>query len=1011
MGGKTSAMLRYTTSTSVLTAISFGTDPNNLNNSVTELSASIDHQVSINGLNPNTKYYYAIKTGETLIDGGLLNYFITAPDDNTEKEINILATGDCGTGYAEQKQALNAYMNFMGSKHTDVWMLAGDNAYDNGLETEYQSKFFNIYRDSLLKNVYLYPAPGNHDYANNSTRQNDHNIPYYSIFNLPTSGELGGVASGTEAYYSYNYGNVHFISLDSYGKEANSYRLYDTLNPQVVWLKSDLAANTKLWTIVYFHHPPYTMGSHNSDTETELINMRQRLILILERYKVDLLICGHSHSYERSYLLKGHYGLETTFNLASHALSSSSAKYDASSNSCPYVKNTPGKDFGTVYLVSGSAGKVGATQAAFPHNAMYFSNSSVTGVTAISIKGNRLDAKFISATGAVLDKFTMMKNVGRKLEYVLNTGESKTLNATWTGSYNWSPGGQTTSSLSVAPQTSTTYYVSDNENCLRDTFQLTVKIAASISISSSPSSICAGNSFALNFTKTGIFNSGNAYIAELSDVNGSFSSPVVIGSLSDTASGSISCLIPANTTAGNSYKIRIVSSSPQAISNLSSAITINQYLNSAVTISAAPNGSVNANTSVTFIATGTGGGASPAFQWMKNGQNVGTNSSTYSNNSWVNGDIIQCEMTSNAPCVNGSPASSNSIVMSVVVAPSVNYLVTDITQNKVFYYDSAFAFISSGSLSTTALNGTTNVSDVAVSGAYVYILDQVNKRIYRSSNAGAVTVQSRTLLSNSGSSLGIPTGIAIRSDSLYILDKKNKAIFRYSLSAAFNGSGNINALAKISLNTKNAAGESLAADGTYIYVLDNGTKKYIYRYPKAGGTAVLSKTLLTSEGLTPVYLSGMYISDNSIKIIDNNPDRVYSFTISSIFWGTGSIRANAYATLSSMNANATGLARINTNSILRISDAKRESQEEEFVVFPNPSDGRINIRLYSNDESEGALIVTDLSGRQITHRVFSSNKKGINEYEIDLSFLPKGIYVIIYEEENQIKFSRRIVLY
>lgn len=1013
-GGASSAIIRYLTSSSVLTSLHYGTDPNNLINSVTELAATSDHQINLTGLESNTKYFYAIKAGATLIEGGTLNYLITAPSESTEKELNILATGDCGTGYAEQRQALNAYMNYMGSKHTDVWMLVGDNAYDNGLETEYQSKFFDVYRDSLLKNVYLYPAPGNHDYANNATRQNDHNIPYYSIFNLPTNAELGGVASGTEAYYSYNYGNAHFISLDSYGKESNTYRLYDTLNPQVVWLKADLAANTKPWTIVYFHHPPYTMGSHNSDTETELINMRQNLIRILERYKVDLLICGHSHSYERSYLLKGHYGLETTFNMATHGVSSSSAKYDGSGNSCPYVKNSPGKDFGTVYVVSGSAGKIGATQAAFPHNAMYYSNSSIAGVTAISIKGNRLDAKFISASGTILDKFTMMKNVGNKITAQQNAGETKTLSASWNGTYNWNQGGLTTQSITVTPQTSSTYYVSDNENCLRDTFEITVSSPLTISVASSPALLCAGNSFSQDYTKTGTYGAGNIFTAQLSDASGSFANPLAIGSFASTESGTISCTIPSNTPSGSGYKIRIVSSNPQAISNASSTININQYANAGLSISPSTAGSIYANTNVTFTASPIGGGSAPSFQWKKNGQNVGTNSITYSNNVWADGDIIQCQMTSNAPCVNGSPTASNSIVLSVNAAPAINYLITDIIQNKVFYYDSSFTFISSGSLSTTILNGTTNVSDVSVSGSYVYLLDQVNKRIYRSSSAGVVAVQSKTLLTNSGSALGTPTGLAIRTDSLYVLDKKNKAIYRYSLSAAFSGTGNLNALSKISLNTKNSAGESLVADGTYLYVLDNGTKKYIYRYPKAGGTAVLSKVMYNSNGTALGSLTAFVIHNGWVRIADNTLDRVFSFSLLSFFSGAGTQNANKSESLHISNTNTTGIAITNTSGLLRVSDDEQLTSQSEGVislnVFPNPSNGNFHVKIFGKLDFGGIIRILDMTGRILLEKNMDPSNNESTEETFNLGDFPKGIYTLHVESSGKISLNSRICI-
>ena len=104
-------------------------------------------------------------------------------------------------------------------------------------------------------------------------------------------------------------------------------------------LKQDLAANTQPWTSCLFPSPAIYKTSHNSDTETELINMRQRVVRILNDTKLILVLNGHSHGYERSFLLNGHYDVESTFNPATHALSTSSAKYNGTANSCIYIKN------------------------------------------------------------------------------------------------------------------------------------------------------------------------------------------------------------------------------------------------------------------------------------------------------------------------------------------------------------------------------------------------------------------------------------------------------------------------------------------------------------------------------------------------------------------------------------------------------------------------------------------------------------------------------------------------
>lgn len=91
-----------------------------------------------------------------------------------------------------------------------------------------------------------------------------------------------------------------------------------------------------------------------------------------------------------------------------------------------------------------------------------------------------------------------------------------------------------------------------------------------------------------------------------------------------------------------------------------------------VTITANPGNTVCTGTSVTYTATSTNGGAAPAYQWKRNGTNVGTGT-TYTNATPANGDVITCVLTSNDPCANPTTATSNAITMVVnpVVVPSV----------------------------------------------------------------------------------------------------------------------------------------------------------------------------------------------------------------------------------------------------------------------------------------------------------------------------------------------------
>ncbi|NIT52384.1 MAG: hypothetical protein GWO41_06500, partial [candidate division Zixibacteria bacterium] len=262
--------------------------------------------------------------------------------------------GDSGTGNKNAKRVRDAYKNYTGLRKTDLILLLGDNAYSNGTDEEYQKKFFEIYPD-LIRNSPVWPCLGNHDSA--SSDSSTQTGPYFDMFTIPVKGEAGGVPTGTEAYYSFDYANVHFICLDSFDTDRSSG------GAMMTWLKADLKATSQEWIIAFWHHPPYTRTGHNSDHSQWSIEMRQNALPLLEQFGADLVLSGHSHAYERSFYLDGHYGPsgeivhhpELVKNLGNGV---SRPAPDANG---PYTKRYKGKKAGrdgTVYVVAGSSGKL-----------------------------------------------------------------------------------------------------------------------------------------------------------------------------------------------------------------------------------------------------------------------------------------------------------------------------------------------------------------------------------------------------------------------------------------------------------------------------------------------------------------------------------------------------------------------------------------------------------------------------------------------------------------------------
>lgn len=391
-GTNTSEVIQWRTSSNTDSYVWYGNSPDNLTEMVTVAGSRSDHIVEISSLNPNTTYYYAVGDNTGPAEGGTADYYFkTAPQIGTNQPITAWVLGDCGTADGNQQAVRDAYYNYIGNNHTDMILMLGDNAYNSGWDAEYQGAIFDMY-DEKLRNTMTWSCPGNHDYYG----EGGLNADYYDIFSFPSQGEAGGLASNTEKYFSFDYGNLHVISLDSYDEN------HDISSPMLTWLENDLAATLQDWIVVIFHHPPYSKGSHDSDTENRLIEMRTNVIPICEAYGVDLVLSGHSHAYERSRLINGHYQGSETYSAAIHDIDSGDGRVDGTG---VYQQNT--NQEGTVYIVTGSAGKISGMEGTHP--IMYYSDN-ILGSTILEVNGGQMDIKFLTGTGVLEDYLTLQKN-------------------------------------------------------------------------------------------------------------------------------------------------------------------------------------------------------------------------------------------------------------------------------------------------------------------------------------------------------------------------------------------------------------------------------------------------------------------------------------------------------------------------------------------------------------------------------------------------------------------------
>ena len=308
------------------------------------------HTVELSGLEPNAEYFYGLLQD----DGGLtanepLSFRTACPGP-----LSFLAFGDSGSGSAEQ-HILAALMK---KENPSLVLHLGDLAYPRGSFQDFQAYYLDPCQD-LMKRVPFFPCPGNHDYMTRDA------LPYLALHDLPYVASVPESDRGR--YYSFDWGNVHFVSVDS---NAPLVLAAGGQGPMLNWLENDLRTTRQYWKIVYFHHPPFAGGPNENDVSSALA--RSYLVPILERHGVQLVLNGHEHSYQRTYPLTGKQIV------------------------------TEGK--GTVYVTSGGGGY--GLYTAHPNQLVAVRNS-VHHYLHVHVSNSRLHVRAIGLSGEEVDGFDL----------------------------------------------------------------------------------------------------------------------------------------------------------------------------------------------------------------------------------------------------------------------------------------------------------------------------------------------------------------------------------------------------------------------------------------------------------------------------------------------------------------------------------------------------------------------------------------------------------------------------
>ncbi|MFQ5507312.1 MAG: metallophosphoesterase family protein [Planctomycetota bacterium] len=161
----------------------------------------------------------------------------------------------------------------------------GDLVYPWGRREHYPEAFF-LPLAELLRSVAFYPTAGNHDLITEG------GAPYLEMFEMP-----GKQGPGRGFYYDFVYGPVRFYCVDSFKNSI------EPGSPQHQWLVQRLGAAKERWRVLFTHRPFLSVS--RSEKHQASRRLKESLHPLLAKHRVQLVLSGHDHVYQRFKSLDG----------------------------------------------------------------------------------------------------------------------------------------------------------------------------------------------------------------------------------------------------------------------------------------------------------------------------------------------------------------------------------------------------------------------------------------------------------------------------------------------------------------------------------------------------------------------------------------------------------------------------------------------------------------------------------------------------------------------------------
>lgn len=253
-------------------------------------STTYIHEATLTGLTPNTKYEYRVGYGTDRRS----DWYLLETAGASEYEVLIYPDSQSGD-YSEWEQLVKNSADR--NPNAALYISMGD-LVDNG-EQAYQWRTWLDSIKPLSARIPLAPTLGNHEMYTLDWKMREPRA-YLNYFDVPSNGNT----TFDRHYYSYDYGDVHYVVLDTQLYESTHEDNHDVHHPdlydvQVQWLRQDLASNTKKWTVVLMHRDPFQYA-FNRPGASRAAGFDEEGVLfmpIFDEFNVDLVLSAHLHSY------------------------------------------------------------------------------------------------------------------------------------------------------------------------------------------------------------------------------------------------------------------------------------------------------------------------------------------------------------------------------------------------------------------------------------------------------------------------------------------------------------------------------------------------------------------------------------------------------------------------------------------------------------------------------------------------------------------------------------------